>query len=495
MPAGWNLSHTYAELPAAFHAPARAATFESPRLVWFNDDLAADLSLNRSDADDATWAAWLSGQTPVPGSRPLAMAYAGHQFGGFTMLGDGRAMLLGEQVTPEGRRFDVQLKGAGPTPFARRGDGRATIGPMLREAIIGEAMHHLRIPTTRALAVVTTGDEVYRQFGPEPGAVLTRVAAGHIRVGTMQYAAARGGVDDATRHADQIALVDYTIERHAPQLASFDAPDRYRRFLDHVIHAQADLVASWMSVGFVHGVLNTDNVSLAGETIDYGPCAFMDRYDPATVFSSIDTGGRYAYGNQPAITGWNLTRLAESMVPVLASADGPPAESQVQSVVEAVNGQLSAFPAAYDAAFDRRFAAKIGFDGPDETTSGLIDDLLTWMQTHDVDFTQTFRNLVDIDADPAVVPADWRLRRDNHLKQRSIRDSDAAATMAASNPAVIPRNVAVEEALAAACRGEFGDTAELIDHLNRPFEDRLRPINLTTVPPADATAYQTYCGT
>src|SRR5688572_770679 len=302
---GWRFEHTYADLPQLFWTPAAPTAVREPRMVAFNRPLATMLGLDPGTLEGPAGAAIFAGNALPEGARPIAQAYAGHQFGHFTGLGDGRAILLGEQVAPTGERFDIQLKGAGQTRFSRRGDGRAALGPMLREYIISEAMHALGIPTTRSLAVVTTGEPVYRETVLQ-GAVLTRVAASHIRVGTMQWATAAGG-EAAAR-----ALADYTLQRHYPELAG--SPDPYMALFEAILARQASLIARWQMVGFIHGVMNTDNMALSGETIDYGPCAFMDAYDPATVFSSIDTGGRYAYGNQPPIAQWNLARLAEAML-------------------------------------------------------------------------------------------------------------------------------------------------------------------------------------
>jgi uncharacterized protein YdiU (UPF0061 family) len=335
--AGWRLEHTYAELPQLFHAQATPVAVREPRLVVFNEPLAIELGLDPEALQGSEGAAIFAGNAVPDGGRPLAQAYAGHQFGHFTALGDGRAILLGEQITPSGARVDIQLKGAGQTRFSRRGDGRAALGPMLREYIISEAMHALGIPTTRSLAVVTTGEPVFRETALE-GAVLTRVAASHIRVGTMQWAAA---------HDDQNALralADYTRARHYPELAESAEPHvrhmRHMALFEAILARQASLIARWQLVGFVHGVMNTDNMALSGETIDYGPCAFMDTYDPATVFSSIDDGGRYAYGNQPAVAQWNLARLAEAMLPLF--------DPDIERAVERATAALDRFPALFE---------------------------------------------------------------------------------------------------------------------------------------------------
>ena len=339
---GWRLEHTYANLPQLFYSAAAPAMVREPRLVAFNRPLATSLGLEPDVLDSPEGAAIFAGNALPEGGRPIAQAYAGHQFGNFTALGDGRAILLGEQITPCGDRVDIQLKGAGQTRFSRRGDGRAALGPMLREYIISEAMHALGIPTTRSLAVVTTGEPVYRE-GVLEGAVLTRVAASHIRVGTMQWAA--GHDKEATR-----ALADYTRARHYPELA--DVPEPYLELFRAIVARQASLIARWQLVGFIHGVMNTDNMALSGETIDYGPCAFMDAYDPATVFSSIDHGGRYAYGNQPPIAQWNLARLAEAMLPLF----DPDADRAVERATEA----LDRFPDLFNQHMLDGMRAKLG---------------------------------------------------------------------------------------------------------------------------------------
>ncbi len=339
--AGWRLEHTYTELPQIFYSDATPTFVRDPRLVAFNRPLAATLGLEPDGLAGPEGARIFAGNELPAGARPIAQAYAGHQYGGFTALGDGRAILLGEQVTPSGERFDIQLKGAGQTRYSRRGDGRAALGPMLREYIISEAMYALGIPTTRSLAVVMTGEPVYRESELE-GAVLTRVAASHIRVGTMQWAAAHQDVE-AMR-----ALADYTRARHYPALG--DTPEPYLALLDAIIERQARLIVQWQLVGFIHGVMNTDNMALSGETIDYGPCAFMDAYDPQTVFSSIDHGGRYAYGNQPPIAQWNLARLAEAMLPLL--------DTDIEKAVARATASLERFPGTVRARVVGRHASQ-----------------------------------------------------------------------------------------------------------------------------------------
>src|SRR5688572_21418295 len=374
--AGWRLEHTFTDLPQLFYAHAAPTAVREPRLVAFNRPLARMLGLEPETLERPEGAAIFAGNALPEGARPIAQAYAGHQFGHFTVLGDGRAILLGEQLTPRGDRVDIQLKGAGQTRFSRRGDGRAALGPMLREYIISEAMHALGIPTTRSLAVVTTGEPVYREDVLQ-GAVLTRVAASHIRVGTMQWAAAHDD-EAATR-----ALADYTLARHYPELT--DVPEPYIALFHAILRRQASLIARWQLVGFVHGVMNTDNMALSGETIDYGPCAFIDAYNPATVFSSIDAGGRYAYGNQPPIAQWNLARLAEAMLPLF--------DPDVDRAVERATAALDRFPELFEQHRLDGMRAKLGLFTREPDDEALVNDLLAWMQRRSVDFTNTFRSL------------------------------------------------------------------------------------------------------
>ncbi|MCJ8501383.1 protein adenylyltransferase SelO [Desulfatitalea alkaliphila] len=373
---GWNFDNSYARLPEAFYVRLNPEAVRMPKMVVFNTVLAQSLGLNPAALEGDEGAAVFAGNRIPEGSEPLAQAYAGHQFGGFTMLGDGRAILLGEQVTPQGDRFDIQYKGSGRTPFSRQGDGRAALGPMLREYIISEALHALGIPTTRSLAVVTTGEQVFRETAL-PGAVLTRTAASHIRVGTFEYAAARG-IPNGVR-----TLADYTIRRHFPDLAAADNP--YLSLLEAVMERQACLVARWLLVGFIHGVMNTDNISLCGETIDYGPCAFMDAYDPNTVFSSIDHNGRYAYGRQPQIAQWNLARFAETLLPLI--------HDDAQKALSIANEAISGFSDTFRRYWLQGMRAKLGLLNAEAADGALAEELLGCMQRHGADFTNTFRDL------------------------------------------------------------------------------------------------------
>jgi len=446
-------------------------------MVVLNRPLAEQLGL---DADLLGNAAWFAGNELLPGAEPLAQAYAGHQYGHFTMLGDGRAILLGEQIAPGGGRFDIQLKGPGRTPFSRGGDGRAALGPMLREYIISEAMHALGIPTTRSLAVVTTGELVYREE-TLPGAVLTRVAASHIRVGTFEYAAARG------EKAALQALADYTRHRHYPKIV--DAEQPYAAFLEAVIERQAALITRWQCVGFIHGVMNTDNMALSGETIDYGPCAFMDAYDPATVFSSIDRHGRYAYGQQPHITQWNLARLAETLLPLLHEDD--------RKAVEAANEALASFEVHFEHHWLAGMRSKLGLFTEESDDLALIQSLLDWMQRTRADFTNTFRALsnapaVTLSQDPDYL--DWQQRWQSRLNRQPQPAGEVVEWMRRHNPSAIPRNHKVEEALAAAVEtGDLSVMERLLAVLAKPYDYSQAHPEYDV--PSNSDSYRTFCGT
>ena len=468
---GWHFDNTYSRLPDDLWAAAAPAKARDPRLTILNKSLAADLGLDFDSMSPDATAALFAGQALPPGSRPIAQAYAGHQFGGFTMLGDGRAILLGEQRAPDGRLVDVQFKGSGRTQFSRGGDGFAALGPMLREYIMSEAMHALGVPTTRSLAVVGTGETVYRTL-PQRGAVLTRVAASHIRVGTFEYAVRRG--EPVLR-----ALADYAIERHYPELVGVG--NRYLEFLRAVCDRQAALVARWLLVGFVHGVMNTDNVAVSGETIDYGPCAFVNAYDPAAVFSSIDSGGRYAFGNQPNIMQWNLTRLAETLLPLMDPG----------SAVAEATEVLEAFPSAFDAHWLAGMRKKLGLRAEEAGDGELIDALLARMLESRADLTNTFRDLSTAAPHSAML-GDWHGRWRDRLGREADREA-AHALMRGVNPAVIPRNHLVEEALSAAERDDLAPLHDLLGQLVKPYEhgDRGR---YAETPPEDR-AYRTFCGT
>lgn len=481
---GWNFDNSYARLPALFFSRTPPAAVRSPQLVMLQESLAEALGLNAEALRSGEGVAVLAGNRIPEGADPLAQAYAGHQFGHFTMLGDGRALLLGEQITPSGERFDIQLKGPGRTPYSRRGDGRAALGPMLREYIISEAMHGLGIPTTRSLAVVTTGEPVYRET-ELPGAVLTRVAASHLRVGTFQYTAQWGTADDLR------ILADYTRERHYPHAADADHP--YLALLQEIIRRQASLIAKWMLAGFIHGVMNTDNMALSGETIDYGPCAFMDTYDPATVFSSIDTQGRYAYGNQPYIAAWNLARLAEAMLPLLDDDEGRAVRMAEEAVAD--------FSTRYRRHWLEGMRGKLGlFNGEPEDES-LAEDLLGIMKKHGADYTNTFRALTlgETEEGPLFPTSDfaqWRERWQARLGRQQEDASAVTRLMRGSNPAVIPRNHRVEEALEAA--SEHGDTGvmeRLLQALANPYAYTPNQEEYAAPAPPSGCPYRTYCGT
>jgi uncharacterized protein YdiU (UPF0061 family) len=481
--AGWRLEHTYTELPQLFYAPAAPTAVREPRLVVFNRTLASALGLDPETLERPEGAAIFAGNVLPDGARPIAQAYAGHQYGHFTTLGDGRAILLGEQITPAGERVDIQLKGPGRTRFSRGGDGRAALGPMLREHIISEAMHALGIPTTRSLAVATTGEPVYRETRLQ-GAVLTRVAASHIRVGTMQWAAAHDD-EGAIR-----ALADYTRARHYPELT--DSPEPYLALFDAILARQASLLARWQMVGFIHGVMNTDNMALSGDTIDYGPCAFMDRYDPATVFSSIDHGGRYAYGNQPAIAQWNLARLAEAMLPLF--------DSSTDRAVERATAALERFPDLFAQHWLDGARAKLGLFTREDGDAALVNDLLAWMQQRSADFTNTFRALTSgrPAADSAEADPDWEAWHGRLTARRGRQPqstADVESLMRRHNPAVIPRNHLVEEALLAATSGDDMSVMErLLDVLATPY-DHERELRLFSEPGSREQPYYTFCGT
>lgn len=470
MNTGWNFDHSYARLPQALFARIEPTPVREPKMVVLNRPLAESLGLNADALNDA---AVFAGNTLPPGADPLAQAYAGHQYAHSTMLGDGRAILLGEQITPRGERFDIQLKGSGPTMFSRRGDGRAALGPMLREHIISEAMHALGIPTTRSLAVVTTGEDVWRTER-QRGAVLTRVAASHIRVGTFEYAAARGEKDVLQ------ALADHTLRRHYPDLVDAEKP--YLSFFEAVMERQAALIAKWMHVGFIHGVMNTDNMALSGETIDYGPCAFMDAYDPSTVFSSIDRHGRYAYGNQPHIAQWNLARLAEALLPLLHDDE--------KQAIEVANAAIASFDGRFKRHWLAGMRAKLGLFTEDSDDTALIQSLLDWMRETKADFTNVFHNLSAVTAE-----TDWHQRWQARLRQQPQSAAEAADLMRRNNPAFIPRNHKVEEALAAAEKDDLSVMERLLAVLAKPYDDSQPQPDYAAPAPEDSDTYQTFCGT
>jgi serine/tyrosine/threonine adenylyltransferase len=484
--------NTYAALPANFFARVAPTPVAAPRLIKLNRPLALQLGLDPDLLSSPEGAEILAGKTGPAGADPIAMAYAGHQFGHFVpQLGDGRAILLGEVIDKDGIRRDIQLKGSGPTPFSRRGDGRAALGPVLREYIVSEAMFALGIPTTRSLAAVMSGESVMRETAL-PGAVLTRVAASHVRVGTFQYFAARGDTDGVRR------LADHVITRHYPQPANAERP--YHALLEGVVARQAELVARWLLVGFIHGVMNTDNTSISGETIDYGPCAFMDHYDPAQVFSSIDEMGRYAYANQPRIALWNLTRLAECLLPLFS-------DDQENAIAEA-QGLLGAFPQKFSAAYQAGLRNKIGLFTVREADEALVQDLLDAMAKNQADFTLTFRRLGEAALDPAgdakvralfAEPAafdEWAARWRQRAGEEPQTPAERQAAMRAVNPAFIPRNHRVEAVIQAAMvNDDYAPFAELLAVLSKPYQDQPEFAAYTEPPQPDQRVLQTFCGT
>jgi len=482
--------HTYASLPSRFYARILPTPVVRPAHLSVNGALADLLGLDREELSSVDGAAMFAGNRVPDRAEPIALAYAGHQFGHFVpQLGDGRAILLGEIVGRDGVRRDIQLKGSGPTPFSRGGDGRAALGPVLREYVVSEAMAALSIPTTRALAAVTTG-EVVRRETPLPGAVLARVASSHIRVGTFEYFAAR---DD--REAVR-ALTRYALERHYPDASAKENPAL--ALLESVMSAQARLVAAWISFGFVHGVMNTDNTSISGETIDYGPCAFLDGYDPRRTFSSIDRQGRYAYANQPRIALWNLARLAETLLPEVD-------ESQDRAVA-ILTERLETFPERFESARAKRFRAKLGFSTEREGDIPLAEELLGLMAEGRVDFTLCFRRLTEAAAggdDDRVAELfeapepfrAWAKRWRDRLAEEPITAEERASIMLRANPAFIPRNHRIEEMIAAATRGELGPFERLVRVLSRPFDDQPEHEELAEPPGESQWSYRTFCGT
>jgi uncharacterized protein YdiU (UPF0061 family) len=491
-PVHFGFQNSYARLPQRFYARVNPSPVTAPRLVRLNVELAQKLFLNPEALISPSGVEILAGNRVAEGSEPLAMAYAGHQFGHFVpQLGDGRAILLGEVVGHDGERYDLQLKGPGRTPFSRGGDGRAALGPVLREYLVSEAMTALGVPSTRALAAVITGERVLRETAL-PGAVLTRVAASHLRVGTFQYFAARSDVE-ATR-----TLADYAIARHYPEAA--DTPQPYRAFLEGVISRQARLVAHWMLVGFVHGVMNTDNTSISGETIDYGPCAFLEAFEPMKVFSSIDQNKRYAYGNQPGAMLWNLARLAETLLPVLEQVEG-----DGEAALAWAKAALAEFPREFDAAHAAGLARKLGLFTTAPGDLALGQDLLAAMAANRADFTLTFRKLCDaaegddsvraLFADPAAYDQ-WAVAWRRRLADEPTSPQQRAAAMRLVNPLFIPRNHLVQEAIAAAVeQKDFAPFEQLLDVVTRPFEEQAARDRYALPARPEECVLQTFCGT
>ena len=453
----WNFDNSYSRLSDVFKEHIEPIAVKNPELVLMNKDLVEELNLDFSEIDKNELAALFTGNILPEGSNAIAQAYAGHQFGNFTMLGDGRAVLIGEHLTKNNERYDIQFKGSGKTAFSRNGDGRAALGPMLREYIISEAMHHLNIPSTRSLAVAKTGEEIMRET-PLQGAILTRVASSHIRVGTFQYVAARDKKDEL-----QI-LLNYVIKRHYPKL--INSNNKALDLLNVLIDKQIDLVVNWMRVGFIHGVMNTDNMTISGETIDYGPCAFMDTYDPKTVFSSIDRVGRYAYCNQPAITKWNLSRFAECLIPLIDEDE----DKAVKSATEIIE----TFGKKYEEKWLKMMRTKLGLLGEDNKDKFLIVDLLTWMHQNKVDYTNTFCHLMNLkDYDDDLYRDDnfqkWKKNWLERLKLNNNTHENYTKLMRSVNPLVIPRNHKIENALEKANDSNLEPFNELLEILKAPY--------------------------
>lgn len=483
MDSGWNLENSYTELPEVFFTRISPKRVESPVLVVLNRSLAMRLGLKTDYLKSKAGVEVLVGNSIPEGSDPIAQAYAGHQFGYFTMLGDGRALLIGEQTTPSGEKYDIQLKGSGPTPYSRRGDGRASIGPMLREYIVSEAMHGLGIPTTRSLAVCTTGEAVFRET-VQAGAVLARVASSHIRVGTFQYASRWGSKEDLQ------SLSDYAIKRHFPYIEENDR--KYLSLLKEVVKRQAELIAKWQLVGFVHGVMNTDNMAISGETIDYGPCAFMDTYDIDTVFSSIDTEGRYSYGNQPGIGSWNLARFAETLIPLI--------DENRDIAITMIQEEITGFTRRYRENWISGMRAKLGIFNEEIGDETLAQELLDIMQKYRKDYTNTFRDLTCCKIkSESICEAeefqDWHKRWTARLERQNETAEDIAKLMKKSNPAIIPRNHRVEEALLAAENGDIGVMEKLLDVIADPYEYSEKQKEYSSPAPPSNMPYMTYCGT
>ncbi|MBD1137760.1 YdiU family protein [Pelagibacterales bacterium SAG-MED43] len=478
----WNFENTYSGLSNSFKQNINPTPVKDPELVLLNKQLESKLNLDFSKSSNKDLSELFSGNSLPDGSNSIAQAYAGHQFGHFTMLGDGRAVLIGEHLSKNNQRYDIQFKGSGKTAFSRNGDGRAALGPMLREYIISEAMNSLRIPTTRSLAVVKTGEEVIRETSL-PGAILTRVASSHIRVGTFQYIAARQKKDELK------TLLNYSIERHYPEIKNSN--NQALDLLNLLIDRQCNLVVNWMRVGFVHGVMNTDNMTISGETIDYGPCAFLDLYDPKTVFSSIDQTGRYAYCNQPVITKWNLARFAECLIPLI----GKNKEEAVKVASEAIN----TFEKKYEDRWINMMRNKLGLIGLDSKDKSLILDLLTWMHEKKADYTNTFCHLMNLHPNKDELYNDkyflnWRKRWEERLSKNDSSSKKSIEIMKNNNPVVIPRNHKVEEALSAAGQNDLKPINKILEILNKPYDEQ-KEIKDYQSPSKSGEKYQTFCGT
>ncbi|WP_440633896.1 protein adenylyltransferase SelO [Candidatus Pelagibacter sp. HIMB1485] len=481
MTIGWHFDNSYSKLSKTFKEDINPTPVHEPELVILNEELAKNLNLNFSGIDKKKLAEIFSGNSLPDGTNSIAQAYAGHQFGHFTMLGDGRAVLLGEHIDNKNQRFDIQFKGSGRTSFSRGGDGRAALGPMLREYIISEAINALNIPTTRSLAVVKTGEKVVRE-NLLNGAILTRVASSHIRVGTFQYIAATQNLEDLN------TLVDYTIDRHYPEIKS--SKNKALDLLSLVMERQCQLVINWMRVGFIHGVMNTDNMAISGETIDYGPCAFMDQYDPKTVFSSIDKFGRYAFSNQPPITKWNLARFAECLIPLI--------DKDEDTAIKIATELIDNFQNIYEEKWLNMMRDKLGLFGEDKNDLTLINKLLDWMKNNNADYTNTFCHLMGVEIDNEVYKNDdfknWTNEWEKRLKLNNSSDK-CLELMKKTNPIVIPRNQKVEDALADADKGNLETMNKLLKVLSNPYSDQENIIEFQKPTPTGNEKYQTFCGT
>ena len=481
MTIGWHFDNTYSKLSNTFKENIKPTPVHDPELVILNEELASTLNLDFSKTDKKKLAEIFSGNSIPEETNTIAQAYAGHQFGHFTMLGDGRAVLLGEHLVNNDNRFDIQFKGSGRTSFSRGGDGRAALGPMLREYIISEAIYSLNIPTTRSLAVVKTGEKVVRENLLQ-GAILTRVASSHLRVGTFQYIAATQNIENLN------TLVDYTINRHYPEIKTSNS--KALDLLNLVMEKQCQLVINWMRVGFIHGVMNTDNMAISGETIDYGPCAFMDHYDPKTVFSSIDKFGRYAFSNQPPITKWNLARFAECLIPLI--------DKNEDTAIKLATDLIDNFQNIYEDKWLNMMRDKLGLFGEDKNDKKLINDLFNWMEKNKADYTNTFCNLMDINSDEIYKNNDF-INWKNEWKKRSELNNSTkekqSKLMKSNNPIVIPRNHKVEEALAEADKGSLDKMKKLLAILKNPYDNQNNIEEYQTPAPSSNEKYQTFCGT
>ena len=483
MTIGWHFDNTYSKLPKSFLENIKPVPVKDPKLIILNKNLANQLNLDFSKFSDTDLAKMFSGNNLPEGSETIAQAYAGHQFGHFTMLGDGRAVMLGEHLDKDNNRFDIQFKGSGRTSFSRSGDGRAVLGPMLREYIISEAMHALNIPTTRSLAVVSTGEDVIREQ-MLPGAILTRVASSHIRVGTFQYIAATQNADDLK------TLFNYTIDRHYPEIK--DSKTKALDLLNLLMKKQCELVINWMRVGFIHGVMNTDNMTVSGETIDYGPCAFMDQYHPQTVFSSIDQNGRYSYNNQPRITKWNLARFAECIIPLI--------DQDEQKAISIATETINNFEKLYEEKWLNMMRDKLGLFGEDGDDKHLIFELLTWMENNKADFTNTFCNLMDIQSikDPIYQNQEylnWTAKWKKRLEKNNTGKEKYLELMRSVNPIFIPRNHKVEEALKDASENKLETLNQLLEVIKYPYKDNGMLKDYQQPMSNENGNYKTFCGT